>query len=210
MGLGVSAIFIALLFAVPVVAAVLIFFEFTGHKITGQFRLITAAVAIGGPILLPAHRRNGAAGAQWLTFARWASALWRAGRMGILEFGLRHRSRRADHYRGRRADHPDQYGHCEAHQIDGASGAASAATRRVSVAARPQSHGPLMSSRRQGVFMSGPVNLLLNRRGLLIGSLGLVAAACGPQPLAEAQPPSGDTDWPFRPEAWLWAPSCGR
>ena len=45
--------------------------------------------------------------------------------------------------------------------------------------------------------MSGPVNLLLNRRGLLIGSLGLVAAACGPQPLAEAQPPPDDTDWPF-------------
>lgn len=45
--------------------------------------------------------------------------------------------------------------------------------------------------------MSGPVNLLLNRRGLLIGSLGIVVAACGPQPLAEAQPPPDDTDWPF-------------
>ena len=52
-GLGISAIFIALLFAIPVVAGVLIFFEFTNHKLTAQFRLITAAVAIGGPVLLP-------------------------------------------------------------------------------------------------------------------------------------------------------------
>lgn len=52
-GLGISALFIALLFFVPVVAAVLIFFEFTNHKMTAQFRMITAAVAIGGPILLP-------------------------------------------------------------------------------------------------------------------------------------------------------------
>lgn len=52
-GLGISAIFIMLLFFVPVVAGVLIFFEFTNHKMTAQFRMITAAVAIGGPILLP-------------------------------------------------------------------------------------------------------------------------------------------------------------
>ena len=53
MGLGISAVFIALLFAIPVVAGVLIFFEFTGHRMTARFRLITAAVAIAGPILLP-------------------------------------------------------------------------------------------------------------------------------------------------------------
>ena len=52
-GLGISAIFIALLFAIPVVAAVLIFFEFTKNPMTTQFRMIAAAVAIGGPILLP-------------------------------------------------------------------------------------------------------------------------------------------------------------
>lgn len=52
-GLGISALLGALLFFVPVVAGVLIFFEFTNHKLTGQFRLITAAVAIGGPILIP-------------------------------------------------------------------------------------------------------------------------------------------------------------
>ena len=53
MGLGFSAIFVALLFLVPVIAAVLIFFEFTNHKMTAQFRLIAAAAAIGGPIILP-------------------------------------------------------------------------------------------------------------------------------------------------------------
>ena len=52
-GIGISAIFIALLFFIPVVAAVLIFFELTNHAMTAQFRLITAVVAIGGPIVLP-------------------------------------------------------------------------------------------------------------------------------------------------------------
>ena len=52
-GLGLAALIAALLFIVPIVAGVLIFFEFTNNKLTGQFRLITAAVAIGGPILLP-------------------------------------------------------------------------------------------------------------------------------------------------------------
>ncbi len=52
-GLGISALLGALLFFVPVVAAVLIYFEFTNHKMTSQFRMITAAVAIGGPILIP-------------------------------------------------------------------------------------------------------------------------------------------------------------
>jgi len=52
-GLGISALLAALLFFVPVAAGVLIFFEFTNHKMTVQFRLITAAAAIGGPILIP-------------------------------------------------------------------------------------------------------------------------------------------------------------
>lgn len=52
-GLGISALLAALLFFVPVVAGVLIYFEFTNHKMTAQVRLITAAVAIGGPILIP-------------------------------------------------------------------------------------------------------------------------------------------------------------
>jgi len=37
----------------------------------------------------------------------------------------------------------------------------------------------------------------LNRRDLLIGSLGSSRRPVGLQPLAEAQPPSDDTDWPF-------------
>ena len=52
-GLGLAALIAALLFFVPIAAGVLIFFEFTNNKLTAQFRLITAAVAIGGPILLP-------------------------------------------------------------------------------------------------------------------------------------------------------------
>lgn len=52
-GLGISALIAALLFFVPVVAAALIFFELTNHKLTAQWRMVTAAVAIGGPILLP-------------------------------------------------------------------------------------------------------------------------------------------------------------
>lgn len=84
-GLGISAIFIALLFAVPVVAAVLIFFEFTNNKMTAQFRLITAAVAIGGPILLPVLA--GLLAPQGLRDIReMGAAFGGAGRMGVLEF----------------------------------------------------------------------------------------------------------------------------
>lgn len=84
-GLGISAIFIALLFAIPVVAGVLIFFEFTNHKLTAQFRLITAAVAIGGPILLPVLA--GLLAPQGLQDIReMGAAFGGAGRMGILEF----------------------------------------------------------------------------------------------------------------------------
>jgi hypothetical protein len=52
-GLGVGAIFHALLFAIPVLAGVLIYFELTNHKMTQTFRLVTGAAAAGGPILLP-------------------------------------------------------------------------------------------------------------------------------------------------------------
>ncbi|MEQ1608763.1 MAG: hypothetical protein ABL956_07330 [Hyphomonadaceae bacterium] len=84
-GLGLSAVFIALLFAVPVVAAVLIFFEFTNHKLAGQFRLITAAVAIGGPIVLPVLA--GLVAPEMLRGIReMGAAFGGAGRMGILEF----------------------------------------------------------------------------------------------------------------------------
>lgn len=84
-GLGISAIFIALLFAVPVVAAVLIFFEFMGNKLTAQFRLITAAVAIGAPILLPVLA--GLTAPEMLKGIRDMGAAFGAGgRMGIVEF----------------------------------------------------------------------------------------------------------------------------
>ncbi len=52
-GLGISAVLGALLIGVPIVAGVLIFFEFTNNPLTPMFRLVTAAVAIGGPILIP-------------------------------------------------------------------------------------------------------------------------------------------------------------
>lgn len=52
-GLGIAALIAALLFFVPVVAGVLIFFEFTNNPMTAKFRLITAGAAIGGPIVLP-------------------------------------------------------------------------------------------------------------------------------------------------------------
>ena len=84
-GLGLSAVFIALLFAIPVVAAVLIFFEFTNNKLTAQFRLITAAVAIGGPILLPVLA--GLVAPEMLRGIReMGAAFGGGGRMGILEF----------------------------------------------------------------------------------------------------------------------------
>ncbi len=50
---GFAGFILALLFLVPVSAGVLIFFEMTNHAMTAMFRLITAAIAIGGPILLP-------------------------------------------------------------------------------------------------------------------------------------------------------------
>lgn len=84
-GLGISAIFIAALFAVPVVAAVLIFFEFTNNKMAVQFRMITAAVAIGGPILLPLLA--GLLAPQGLRDIReMGAAFGGGGRLGILEF----------------------------------------------------------------------------------------------------------------------------
>jgi cold shock CspA family protein len=50
---GVAGFVLSLLVLVPVTAGVLIFFELTNHRMTAQFRMITAAVAIAGPILLP-------------------------------------------------------------------------------------------------------------------------------------------------------------
>ncbi len=50
---GFAGFILSLLFLVPVAAAVLIFFELTNHALTPLARLVTAAVAIGGPILLP-------------------------------------------------------------------------------------------------------------------------------------------------------------
>lgn len=84
-GLGISGIFIFLLLAVPIVAAVLIFFEFTNNPMTVQFRLITAAVAIGGPILLPILA--GLTAPEMLKGIReMGQAFGGGGRMGILEF----------------------------------------------------------------------------------------------------------------------------
>jgi hypothetical protein len=84
-GLGISAQFVALLFAVPVVAGVLIFFEFTHNKMTAQFRMITAAVAIGGPILLPVLA--GLLAPQGLRDIReMGAAFGGGGQLGILEF----------------------------------------------------------------------------------------------------------------------------
>ncbi len=51
--LGFSGFILALLFLIPVAAAVLIFFELTNHKLTPTMRLVTMAAAIGGPIILP-------------------------------------------------------------------------------------------------------------------------------------------------------------
>lgn len=52
-GLGISALLGSLMIAIPIVAGVLIFFEFTNSPLTQMFRLVTAAVAIGGPIIIP-------------------------------------------------------------------------------------------------------------------------------------------------------------
>jgi cold shock CspA family protein len=84
-GFGISAIFIALLFGIPVVAAVLIFFELTNRPNRAQFRLITAAVAIGGPILLPVIA--GLVAPEALKgMSEFGAAFGGAGRMGILDF----------------------------------------------------------------------------------------------------------------------------
>ena len=52
-GLGFAALLAALLFFIPVVAAGQIFLELTNHALMAKGRLVTAAVAIGGPILIP-------------------------------------------------------------------------------------------------------------------------------------------------------------
>lgn len=86
-GLGMSALFIGLLFAVPVVAGVLIFFEFTNNALTGKFRLITAAVAIGGPILLPVLAGVFAPEAVRMA-AEFASAFGAGSGIGFIGFGI--------------------------------------------------------------------------------------------------------------------------
>jgi hypothetical protein len=53
LGLGVGALAFFLLVAIPILAGLLIFLELTNHKLTATFRLITGAVAAGGPIVLP-------------------------------------------------------------------------------------------------------------------------------------------------------------
>lgn len=84
-GLGLSAIFIAALFAIPVIAAVLIFFELTNNKMTAQFRMITAAAAVGGPLLLPVIA--GLLAPEGLRDIRELGAMFgAAGRMGFLQF----------------------------------------------------------------------------------------------------------------------------
>lgn len=52
-GLGISALLGALMIGIPIVAGVLIFFEFTNSALTPLFRLVTATAAIGGPIIIP-------------------------------------------------------------------------------------------------------------------------------------------------------------
>jgi hypothetical protein len=53
LGLGVGALAFFLLVAIPILAGLLIFFELTNHRLTTTFRLVTGAVAAGGPIILP-------------------------------------------------------------------------------------------------------------------------------------------------------------
>lgn len=84
-GLGLSAIFIAALFAIPIIAGVLIFFELTNNTMTRQFRMITAAAAVGGPILLPVIA--GLLAPQGLRDIRELGEMFGgAGRMGFLQF----------------------------------------------------------------------------------------------------------------------------
>jgi len=84
-GLGLSAIFIAALFAIPVIAGVLIFFELTNNKRTARFRMITAAAAVGGPILLPLVA--GVLAPEGLRDLRGLGEIFAAaGRMGFLQF----------------------------------------------------------------------------------------------------------------------------
>lgn len=51
--IALGANLLYLMLAIPVVAGVQIFFELTNHKMTAQFRFITAIVAIAGPIVIP-------------------------------------------------------------------------------------------------------------------------------------------------------------
>jgi len=51
--LGAAGFVYSLLFFIPVVAAVLIFFEFTNHALTPMFRLVAGGVAAAGPIVIP-------------------------------------------------------------------------------------------------------------------------------------------------------------
>ena len=51
--MGAGGFFYSLLFFIPIVAGVLIFFEFTNHAMTPMFRLITGGFAAAGPIVLP-------------------------------------------------------------------------------------------------------------------------------------------------------------
>jgi len=84
-GLGLSAIFIAALFAIPIIAGVLIFFELTNNKMTAQFRMVTAAAAVGGPILLPVIA--GFLAPEGLRDIRELGEMFGAtGRMGFLQF----------------------------------------------------------------------------------------------------------------------------
>lgn len=84
-GLGLSAIFIAALFAIPVLAGVLVFFELTSNKMVGQLRIITAVAAVAGPILLPIIA--GMLAPEGLRQIReLGEAFGAAGRMGFLQF----------------------------------------------------------------------------------------------------------------------------
>lgn len=53
MNLGGSAFLYILLFALPILAGVQIFFELTNHAMTTMFRLITGVAAVALPILVP-------------------------------------------------------------------------------------------------------------------------------------------------------------
>ena len=53
MNFGGSAFLYILLFALPIIAGVQIYFELTNHKLTSQFRLITGVAAVVVPVLVP-------------------------------------------------------------------------------------------------------------------------------------------------------------